>query len=78
MTLEQQLLQQFQILPLTKQVAVLDFVQLLAEQERLCQATKRIPKRLGLLKGKLKVADAFDAPLPNKMLKIFYANLFCY
>ena len=75
MTLEQQLLQQFQILPLTKQVEVLDFVQLLAKQERLVQATKRIPKRLGLLKGKLKVADDFDAPLPDEILKIFYANL---
>ena len=75
MTLEQQLLQQFQILPLTKQVEVLDFVQFLAKQERLDQATKRIPKRLDLLKGKLKVADDFDAPLPDKILKSFYANL---
>lgn len=75
MTLEQQLLQQFQILPLTKQVEVLDFVQFLAKQERLVQATKRIPNRLGLLKGKLKVADDFDAPLPDEILKTFYANL---
>jgi prevent-host-death family protein len=29
-------------------------------------------RRLGLLKGKIKIADDFDAPLPEEVLRLFY------
>lgn len=30
------------------------------------------PKKLGLLKGKIKVPDDFDDPLPDEILDLFY------
>jgi len=74
MTLEQQLLQQFNRLPNVKQTQVLDFVQHLVQQ-KLSHETTAPPQRLGLLKGKLTVADDFDAPLPEEILKTFYTDL---
>jgi hypothetical protein len=74
MTLEQRLLQQFNRLPHVKQTEVLDFIQFLVQQKPSNEATT-LPKRLGLLKGKLTVADDFDAPLPEEILKTFYADL---
>jgi prevent-host-death family protein len=29
-------------------------------------------RRLGLLKGKIKIAEDFDAPLPEEVLRLFY------
>lgn len=74
MTLEQQLLQQFNRLPPTQQTQVLDFVQCLVQQKPSHETTVS-PKRLGLLKGKLTVADDFDAPLPEEILQTFYTDL---
>lgn len=34
----------------------------------------RAKRRIGLLKGKLKVPDNFDAPLPDNMLDSFEGN----
>ncbi|BAP56823.1 hypothetical protein THII_2526 [Thioploca ingrica] len=77
MTLEQQLLQQFKMLPLAKQAEILDFAQFLVERQQMDKevAKPTTPNRLGLLKEKLKVVDDFDAPLPDEILKTFYASL---
>jgi len=37
-------------------------------------AAPRRRRRLGLLKGKIKIAANFDAPLPAKALRQFYAG----
>lgn len=34
-------------------------------------AIKKTKRRLGILKGKVKIAEDFDAPLPNKILDVF-------
>ncbi len=70
MTLEQQLLQQIQLLPTNKKLELLNFVQVLASKNQMPH--KNIPKRLGLLKDKLIVANDFDAPLPDEILNSFY------
>ncbi|MGH8479424.1 MAG: type II toxin-antitoxin system Phd/YefM family antitoxin [Gammaproteobacteria bacterium] len=36
------------------------------------EAPSRQPRQLGLLKGKLKVPDDFDAPLPDEVIDSFY------
>ena len=36
------------------------------------EAPSRQPRPLGLLKGKLKVPDDFDAPLPDEVIDSFY------
>jgi len=41
-------------------------------QARLVPLDKTKPKVKGLLKGKIKIADDFDAPLPADILKQFY------
>ncbi len=38
-------------------------------------ASTRAKRRLGLLKGKLKVPDNFDAPLPDEVLDSFEGRL---
>jgi hypothetical protein len=75
LTLEQQLLSQIKQLPIIKQSEVLDFAQFLVKQQQPNEMiTKPVPKRLGLLKGQLEVADDFDDPLPDEMLALFYAE----
>ncbi len=34
-------------------------------------ATQKTPRRLGGLKGKIRIADDFDAPLPDELLAAF-------
>ena len=36
-------------------------------------AEPRVRRRPGLLKGRLRVGEDFDAPLPEELLKTFYA-----
>lgn len=38
---------------------------------RLCPLEKTRKRRIGVLKGKLKIADDFDSPLPNAFLDDF-------
>jgi len=33
---------------------------------------KKKPRKLGIWKGKVKLADDFDAPLPDDLLDLFY------
>ena len=33
---------------------------------------KKKPRKLGIWKGKVKLADDFDAPLPEELLDLFY------
>lgn len=33
---------------------------------------KKKPRKLGIWKGKVKLADDFDAPLPDELLDLFY------
>jgi prevent-host-death family protein len=33
---------------------------------------KKKPRKLGIWKGKVKLADDFDAPLPQELLDLFY------
>jgi len=35
-------------------------------------AQKKKPRKLGIWKGKVKLADDFDAPLPADLLDLFY------
>ncbi len=74
LTLEQQLLNQVKQLPIVKQSEILDFAQFLVKQQLNEVVTKSVPKRLGLLKGILEVADNFDDPLPDEILTLFYAE----
>ena len=74
MTFEQQILKQLKLLPFIKQAEVLDFIHFLAKQKQGNVIPHRSLKRIGLLKGKLTVADDFDAPLPDEVLKEFYTN----
>jgi prevent-host-death family protein len=36
--------------------------------------TAQAPRRFGVLKGQIKVADDFDAPLPKEILDLFYES----
>ena len=38
---------------------------------RLCPISKKSKRRLGCLKGKIKIAKDFDAPLPDAILEGF-------
>jgi len=38
---------------------------------RLCPINKKVKRRLGCLKGKIKIAKDFDAPLPDSVLEEF-------
>jgi len=35
-------------------------------------APKKKPRKLGVWKGKVRLADDFDAPLPQELLDLFY------
>jgi Protein of unknown function (DUF2281) len=70
MLTEQQLLQQFKALPPAKQLEVINFIHALTQTTSSEPAP--IPKRLGLLRGKLTVAEDFDAPLPDDIINAFY------
>jgi prevent-host-death family protein len=37
-------------------------------------ATAQAPRRFGFLKGQIKVAEDFDAPLPKEILDLFYES----
>ncbi|HYD65625.1 type II toxin-antitoxin system prevent-host-death family antitoxin [Azospirillum sp.] len=42
------------------------------ESDRIVAREPKRPIRFGLLKGKIWMADDFDAPLPDDLLKAFY------
>lgn len=37
-------------------------------------ATTQTPRRFGFLKGQIKIAEDFDAPLPKEILDLFYES----
>ena len=73
-TLAEQVYRDCQNLPDETVREVLDFVEFLKLRKGLNTETQTTPRKPGALKGKIWIADDFDAPLPDEILELFYIS----
>ncbi|WP_262250003.1 type II toxin-antitoxin system VapB family antitoxin [Parapedobacter soli] len=62
---QNQLLEKIRKIPPAYQQEVEDFIDFILTKTRVPREKRKIPRKIGLLKGKLQMADDFDAPLDD-------------
>ena len=62
---QNQLLEKVRKIPPAYQQEVEDFIDFILTKKRVPSEKTEIPRKIGLLKGKLQMADDFDAPLDD-------------
>lgn len=62
---QNQLLEKVRKIPPAYQQEVEDFIDFILTKKRVSNEEKEMPRKIGVLKGKLQMADDFDAPLDD-------------